>query len=185
MALDFGSRNVDWRIRVNGTAITSGNLQHNGPFNSSNTFDLATGTGGAAVLMLSVSVDDVIALEFQRASTFGWFVGADLTITELETIPEEDARDIAVEILALDLGLFSGPNDNANKGRRKSLANRATEAADAIAVGDFAGAIDSLESLLDKIDGITPPPDWMVSSAEQAQLAADVQALIDDLLLLL
>jgi len=51
-------------------------------------------------------------------------------------------------------------------------------------LGDTEGAIESLTSLLSKVDGQSPPKDLMGSSAAQMQLAADVQALIDDLLLL-
>jgi hypothetical protein len=71
---------------------------------------------------------------------------------------------------------------------RQSLANRATDAAEAaevFAVGDFGGAIDTLEHRIGKIDGLTPAPDWMDGSLEQARPAVDVRALIGDLKLLL
>ncbi len=76
------------------------------------------------------------------------------------------------------MGLFNGPNDNANRGRRNALANRATDAANAIAAGDLQGAIDELTSLLEKIDGQSPPPDWMHDSTEKTALADDVELLI-------
>jgi hypothetical protein len=96
---------------------------------------------------------------------------------------EELALNLCAQIQALDLGLFNGPNNNANKGRRNSLANRACNAAKKIANGDFANAIDKLESLLAKIDGESPPPDWMNASAERDALVVDV-ALLNALLLL-
>jgi len=60
-----------------------------------------------------------------------------------------------------------------------SLANRATDAANAIAAGDYPTAVNELQSLLDKIDGIDPPPDWINPSPEQAALAEDVELLIE------
>lgn len=176
-------RSVVWKIKVNDVTITEGNLTSVDPFDSTNPFDLAAGSGGASALTLDVSVGDIVALELGRISLFGEFVGIDMTITEIDTFIEEEIRELAVTIRALDLGLFSGPNDKANKGQRKSLANRVTKAADALALGDIAGAIDSLDSLLDRIDGQTPPPDWMENSPEQEALAIAVEELIDDLLL--
>ena len=44
---------------------------------------------------------------------------------------------------------------------RNSVAKRAQEASNAFAAGNYAQAITELESLLDKIDGDSPPPDWM------------------------
>jgi hypothetical protein len=40
------------------------------------------------------------------------------------------------------------------------------------------GAIESLTSLLDKIDGDTPTPDWMYDSAEKTALADEIDLLI-------
>jgi hypothetical protein len=91
---------------------------------------------------------------------------------------EEMARDQADSISSLDLSFFTGPNANANRGRRNALANRATAAANAIAAGDYQTAINELTSLLDKIDGITPPPDWLAPSPETTALADQVRLLI-------
>ena len=91
---------------------------------------------------------------------------------------EDEAREVAVEIRAVDLSGFSGPNSNANRGRRNSLANRADNAAKAIAAGDIQGAIDELMSLLARIDGQSPPPDWMDDSPEKTALADEVSLLI-------
>jgi len=97
---------------------------------------------------------------------------------------EDACRDLAGRILALDLSLFNGPNANANKGRRNALANRAIEAANAIAAGNYQEARDALNSLLDKIDGASPPPDWMDASPQQAALKAEVELLIALVLLM-
>ena len=91
---------------------------------------------------------------------------------------EQDLRDLADVILALDLGLFNGPNNNANRGRRNALANRATDAANALAADDIATAIDEMSSLLDKIDGQSRPPDWMDDCPDKTALADDVLAFI-------
>lgn len=91
---------------------------------------------------------------------------------------EAETRDLCEAILDLDLALFNGPNDNANSGRRNSLANRACNAANAIAVGDLQSAIDLLEALLQKIDGESSPPDWMADSPEKTASADEVSLLI-------
>lgn len=91
---------------------------------------------------------------------------------------EQLARTLCAMIRDLDLELFNGPNNNANKGRRNALANRAGGAANAIADGDIDSAIASLESLLDKIDGADPPPDWMYESPEKINVAALASQLI-------
>jgi hypothetical protein len=91
---------------------------------------------------------------------------------------EQSARKTATDIQNLDLSVFNGPNANANKGRRNALANRAIEAANAIAAGNITGAIDALTSLLEKIDGQSPPPDWIDDSPEKAALANEVSLLI-------
>ncbi|MEE8169530.1 MAG: hypothetical protein V3T70_03190 [Phycisphaerae bacterium] len=98
---------------------------------------------------------------------------------------EDAARDLAAEIQALDLAGFNGPNNNANRGRRNALANRATDAANLIAAGDIPGAIDKLTSLLEKIDDLTPPADWLEASVEKTGLADDVAYLIMFLVYLL
>lgn len=91
---------------------------------------------------------------------------------------EVSLRDLAEYILAIDLQYFNGPNDNANHGRRNALANRAVEAANAVADDDEDLAIDKLTSLLEKVDGLTPSPDWMMDSTVKTDLAAIVQWLI-------
>jgi hypothetical protein len=93
-------------------------------------------------------------------------------------ILEEAARLIGSTILELDLSLFNGPNDNANRGRRNALASRANAAANEIAECDFASAVDELTSLLEKVDDQSPPPDWMDTSTEKIELATCVAELI-------
>lgn len=101
-------------------------------------------------------------------------------IDPLPTVPgvttgflEEQLRALGEFIDSLSLDLFTGPNANANAGRRNALANRARRAANSIAEGDLAGAEDALESLLQKIDGLGSPPDWMEDGPEKTSLAAE------------
>lgn len=91
---------------------------------------------------------------------------------------EAEAHLLAEVIEAMALGEFNGPNGNANKGRRNSLTNRVRNAAKAISRGDYAEAIDILEGVLDKVDGVEPEPDWMNAGPAQEQLATDLTVLI-------
>jgi hypothetical protein len=64
-------------------------------------------------------------------------------------------------------------------GRRNALANRAIAAANSIAAGNIVDATDELESLLVRIDGASPPSDWMDESPVQATMRNSVQLLLD------
>ena len=94
-------------------------------------------------------------------------------------------RDMAADIGALDLDLFTGANANANEGLRNASANRAMTAASMVSRwcrgengASIQGAINKLDSLLDKIDGDTPTPDWMSDSPEKTALADQVRFLL-------
>ncbi len=100
-------------------------------------------------------------------------------------ILEDLLRGVANNISVTNLAYFNGPNENANEGRRNALANRATAAANIAShccTGEpgcsLNGAINTLESLLDKIDGDTPTPDWMYDSPAKTALADEVRFLI-------
>lgn len=92
---------------------------------------------------------------------------------------EEASGDLATNVDGILLSLFTGPNDNANAGRRNSIANRLRNAAKAFASGDLSGAIDLLQGVLERVDGIEPATDWMYDSPEKADLAADLMLLIE------
>ncbi len=92
---------------------------------------------------------------------------------------ETELRDEADFILTIGLDLFTGPNNNANKGRRGELSNRANAAANQVANANYQEAIDILFSLLDRVDGEEPPKDWMVDSPEKEDLEIDMMAMID------
>lgn len=89
--------------------------------------------------------------------------------------------DLAALIRSSHLAFFTGPNLNANAGRRESLATRADEASDALALGDTQGALEALRNLLSKIDGVGAPPDWMMPSDRTGMIAAAVQSLIGEI----
>ncbi|MFC1604706.1 hypothetical protein ACFL5F_06725 [Planctomycetota bacterium] len=98
---------------------------------------------------------------------------------------EAETRDLADFIRGLDLNLFTGPNSNANKGRRTALANRADAAANNIADEDFLGAIGVLLSLTDRVDDVSVPKDWMVDSTEKTcvlNTATTLMGLLDYLI---
>ena len=93
----------------------------------------------------------------------------------------EQAKNLVVKIKALDLNLFRGPNNRANAGLRRSLSRQAYGAAKAIAADNKEGAIYVLKRLLLKIDGRSPPQDWLVDSQEKTDVATTVADLIDQL----
>lgn len=137
-------------------------------------------------------VDDSLPFTFNRADfdtarptgliggqSLGEDDTGDLTVlgSATDTLLEQ-AHTLVAKIQALDLSVFRGPNNKANSGLRKSLANRAIKAANAIASDDIEDAIDALDSLLNKIDGQAPPPDWMDDSQEKTDVAITVADLI-------
>jgi len=96
---------------------------------------------------------------------------------------EDELRLLATEIDSLSIEFFSGKNDNVAAGRRNALSNKATAAANAVNVGDIESAIDQLLSLLEKIDGVDSPPDWMFDSIKKETLAGEIALLISLLML--
>jgi hypothetical protein len=91
---------------------------------------------------------------------------------------EQMALDIASDTLTLDLAFFSGPTQNINRLRRGAMAVAAFAARMAIAGGEYALAIRLLEGYRDRVDGKPSPPDWMIDSPEQSDLADRVGLLI-------
>ena len=88
---------------------------------------------------------------------------------------EEQAEELGAEILTVDLELFSGTNDKAAAGRQGALSNRAAQAAREIAAGEYVDAIDTLNSLLDRVDGENPPKDWIEDSDDKDHIAEQVR----------
>ncbi|MCI0589419.1 MAG: MSCRAMM family adhesin SdrC [Planctomycetes bacterium] len=92
---------------------------------------------------------------------------------------EEVIRDLADAVAVLPLDLFNGPNVNANHGRRNALANKIREAANLQSIGDFLGAQSQLESALERVDGIAPPPDWIGNEAARESVATQLVILLE------
>ena len=91
---------------------------------------------------------------------------------------EEAIRLVCQSIQDLDLSLFNGANENANAGRRNSLAARCSNAANAIAEDDVESAVALLETVVQKVDGQSPPHDWMDDSPEKTAIAEDIAVLL-------
>ncbi len=84
-------------------------------------------------------------------------------------------KELAKAILSTELGQFSGPNAKANRALRRALAQRAAAAGRALAGGKLKPAEALLRSLLQKIDGRRPPPDWMRDGPARSALADQVE----------
>lgn len=85
---------------------------------------------------------------------------------------------LAIDILQMDHNLFTGNNAIAKKARRATLALHAALASALISHGNYNAAQNQLENLLDRIDGVNAPQDWMVPSAQKTALAEYVDLLI-------
>jgi hypothetical protein len=97
---------------------------------------------------------------------------------EFGDVMEEATRVLALVVQATDLAPFNGPNNNANAGRRNSLAGRCSKAANRIGNVNVNSAIALLESVLAKIDGDDSQADWIDDSPVKTALADDVNLLI-------
>ncbi len=98
---------------------------------------------------------------------------------------EDWVRELATDTIpSLDLSLFTGPNNNAKRGRRNSFTVRAAIAANAIANGNYLVAIVALETIYVQVNNQGPIPDWMHPSPQQAALADEIEQLIDLLILM-
>ncbi|MBW1880492.1 MAG: hypothetical protein JRI25_18140 [Deltaproteobacteria bacterium] len=84
------------------------------------------------------------------------------------------ADALAVAIDELDLALFDAPNANTAAGRRDSMATRAYNAADAFDEGRTRAGVALVEGILDRVDGIPVPPDWLLPSQQADALADEV-----------
>jgi len=99
-------------------------------------------------------------------------------IDPFPTVPEEDVagfveawlRDLSNLVHSFDLSTIAAKNDNAARGRRNAMSNKLDSAANSIAVGDTAAAIDQLSSLFQKLDGEPSPGDWMGDSPQRNDL---------------
>jgi hypothetical protein len=81
------SRTIDWRLTLNGAVVTGGTMTDANAYTSSNPFNLANGSGGAAALSIPVVAGDVIGIDAGRMTPFvdSDFVGVELSIA---VVPE-------------------------------------------------------------------------------------------------
>jgi hypothetical protein len=90
-----------------------------------------------------------------------------------------EALALATSIECLDLSLVDAANDNAASGRLGSLATRARSAAERFEDGKVSSATALLDGLLDRIDGVDSPEDWLVESDARATLAEATLTLLE------
>ena len=64
-------------------------------------------------------------------------------------------------VLTLPTGVFDGKKPKTQENRQKTLNNKFGSAAKAASEGDYGGALDELESILQKLDGDASPKDWV------------------------
>lgn len=91
---------------------------------------------------------------------------------------EDATRDAATAVEAINLSVFSGPNNNANRGRQNSLSTRLQQAANSIAKGKTNSALSKLANVLERVDGEANPGDWIDAGPEQEALEAEIELLI-------
>lgn len=85
---------------------------------------------------------------------------------------------VAEEVQSFSMSVFLGPNDNARKGRQTALGNNLQEASISIRNGHYQAARASLMMVVNKIDGASPPADWMPACPQKAALYDDLQTLL-------
>lgn len=91
---------------------------------------------------------------------------------------EAGLRQLCSDVDALDLSVIDAANDNARAGRRNAICNKLNAAANAVAVGGDADAIDQIGSLLAKLDGLPKPADWMVAGAVRDTLVVTLEHIV-------
>jgi hypothetical protein len=87
-------------------------------------------------------------------------------------------RTAATSVLDIPESRFTGPNEQAQRGRRNALANQLQSAANAIEAGNLEEALAILEHLLDRLDGNAAPPEVMEDGPAKDALREEVERLI-------
>jgi hypothetical protein len=87
------------------------------------------------------------------------------------------AEDLADELTEMPTSSIDAPNAKAASGRLGSLVTRLRKAAKAIAEGDFETALELLESVRSRLDGLPNPEDWLLDSPERTELLHQIEAL--------
>jgi len=90
----------------------------------------------------------------------------------------EEVREIANDVTEIPAASFTGPNANAERGRRNALANRLQAAANHIEDGDFEEALAILEHVRELVDGDPSPPDVMDPGSDKDMVRDQIDTLI-------
>ncbi len=101
-AATLSGRDNSWSLLVNGIVVSSG-ASIDG-HDRANPFLFGDGTGGTAALTQNVAAGSTIDLQITKTTTFGFFVGANFTITESSAVPEPSSLvlgGLAVSALAI------------------------------------------------------------------------------------
>lgn len=105
------ARNADWRIRLNDTVITGGNVAWNDGSASDARTPLAHGSGGAIALdSIPVEPGDAITIEFKSTTSIACIIGVGLTITVdpcYADINDDDILDLS-DVTAFVAGFTAG-----------------------------------------------------------------------------
>ncbi|MBN1930669.1 MAG: hypothetical protein JW786_03570 [Desulfobacterales bacterium] len=98
---------------------------------------------------------------------------------------QQQVHNIKDKIASFSTCSFDAPNDKAAENRRKALLNMLDKVSEHIDAGDFQAAIDQLQDILAKSDGLLP--DWIIDDPttpetnEQQEAAQSISILISDL----
>ncbi|HEV3006501.1 MAG TPA: PEP-CTERM sorting domain-containing protein, partial [Pirellulales bacterium] len=89
-AATIDGRDNSWSLLVNGNVVSSGASIDTGGPDRAHPFLFSNGSGGTVALTQFVTAGSTIDLQITKTadSSFGFFVGANLTITQQSTTPE-------------------------------------------------------------------------------------------------
>lgn len=103
-----------------------------------------------------------------------------LSVTPLTTQELADlAQELAEALGSVPLSNVDAPNANSAAGRLGSLVDRVEHAVDAIESGDGNSARAQLRAVRERLDGNPTPKDWLLPSATQAALLAEIDVLLE------
>ena len=98
---DIGRGN-SWSVDLNAVSLTDGEVSSGDPYDSSNPFDMATGSGGAGALTgVTVGAGDVISLRLQQLPGVGDYVACNMTVDFHAAVPEP------ISTIGLAMGLLA------------------------------------------------------------------------------
>lgn len=126
---------------------------------------------------------NVIGSDPCKADTDGDGLRDDVDPNPTEPLTANDLAQLTVavsqNIQSLDLSSFFGPNNNVRRARQTALTVVVIAAAIAIDMEQFSAAIALLNVVQNRIDGESPPPDWMIlNDPARADLHNDIDTII-------